>query len=580
MSDPKAKIAIAADDQASPVIRRVRAEIAGMKDNVSALTRVVGPLGAQIAGAFTVAAVGAWINRTIEGVDALNDLKDATGASIEKLSALEDVALRTGTSVESAGAAVVKLNQALNAASDPDSDAAKAIRAIGLSVDELKRMDPVDALQAVGRALADFRDDGNKGRIILELLGKSARELAPLLKDLAEAGELQAKVTTEQAEEAEKLRKEWSSLQKDALDLSRVLVGPFVSSMNRVIAKIREARGWWETLKAIDASAGILAGGKSGPEADYSGFAKTADSWGGGKPALADIGGDDDKARAKARAAADKALADRLRLAEFAAQQLVDIEEQAAKDAADAWKVWEKIQIADHDERAKAFELQWKQVFETIDAEQDRAIEEGQALLDSLADKGSDVADELALVFSSAAGEAITHWQGVRGLLKGILQDIAQIALRETVTKPLESSISGGLKGFDFGKLFSGGSAGGTNWGSLLDLFGGSFGGGYFAHGAAFDAAGIRRFAGGDVFGTPTLFRYGGGRTGLMGEAGPEAVMPLKRGADGRLGVAGGGGHTFVFNVAPGATVDDWRRSQRQVSSDLQRSLRRAGAIA
>ena len=30
----------------------------------------------------------------------------------------------------------------------------------------------------------------------------------------------------------------------------------------------------------------------------------------------------------------------------------------------------------------------------------------------------------------------------------------------------------------------------------------------------------------------------GGGQTGLMGEAGPEAIMPLKRGADGKLGVA------------------------------------------
>jgi len=99
------------------------------------------------------------------------------------------------------------------------------------------------------------------------------------------------------------------------------------------------------------------------------------------------------------------------------------------------------------------------------------------------------------------------------------------------------------------------------------------------AAGGAFDGS-IRKFAAGDVFGSPTLFRYGGGRMGMMGEAGPEAVMPLKRGADGKLGVAGGQTINVAINVAAGASADDWRRSQRQITSDLQRSLRRAGAIA
>ena len=56
-------------------------------------------------------------------------------------------------------------------------------------------------------------------------------------------------------------------------------------------------------------------------------------------------------------------------------------------------------------------------------------------------------------------------------------------------------------------------------------------------------------FARGGVVGSPTLFPMAGGRTGLMGEAGPEAIMPLKRGKDGKLGVqAQGGGTTTVNN--------------------------------
>ena len=59
-----------------------------------------------------------------------------------------------------------------------------------------------------------------------------------------------------------------------------------------------------------------------------------------------------------------------------------------------------------------------------------------------------------------------------------------------------------------------------------------------------------RPFADGGVVGGPTYFPMAGGKTGLMGEAGPEAIMPLKRGANGKLGVQmeGGSGSVVVNN--------------------------------
>lgn len=73
-------------------------------------------------------------------------------------------------------------------------------------------------------------------------------------------------------------------------------------------------------------------------------------------------------------------------------------------------------------------------------------------------------------------------------------------------------------------------------------------------------ANGIQPFAMGGIVDQPTLFRFasgGAGNLGLMGEAGPEAIMPLKRGRDGKLGVAGGGGETNItVNVdAKGTSV-------------------------
>ena len=75
------------------------------------------------------------------------------------------------------------------------------------------------------------------------------------------------------------------------------------------------------------------------------------------------------------------------------------------------------------------------------------------------------------------------------------------------------------------------------------------------ANGNAFAANNIVPYAMGGVVSRPTLFKFAQGgamRTGLMGEAGPEAIMPLSRGANGKLGVAsvGGGGTTnVVVNV-------------------------------
>ena len=82
--------------------------------------------------------------------------------------------------------------------------------------------------------------------------------------------------------------------------------------------------------------------------------------------------------------------------------------------------------------------------------------------------------------------------------------------------------------------------------------------GGAFADGGAFGPSGqITAFARGGVVDRPQMFKFAAGgsfKTGLMGEAGPEAIMPLKRGPDGRLGVSahGGGGDTNIeINIAP-----------------------------
>ena len=228
------KILISAKDEASRVLGQVRGSLEKTRSVVASVGSAFGLLGAV-----SVGGILAMTKNAIDGLDALNDLSDATGSSIENISALEDVAARTGTSFETVTNSLIRLNQALNAAK-PGSAQEQAITALGLSVKELKSLDPADALLKVAVAMGGFAADGNLARISQELFGKSLKEVAPLLKDLAEQGRLNATVTAEQAAEAEKLNKELSNLQKSASDAARSIGGALAESINKTLQLFRE----------------------------------------------------------------------------------------------------------------------------------------------------------------------------------------------------------------------------------------------------------------------------------------------------------------------------------------------------
>lgn len=243
----EAKIKITAVDAASTVLREVRGNFERLDAAAAKVGTVLGLVGvAGIAGLATLA------RNAINSVDALNDLADATGASIENLSALEDIAARTGTEFATVGSALVKFNQVLKD-SKPGSGAELALEAIGLQSKSLRELDPAQALLEVSKALDGFADNGDKARIVQELFGKSTKDVAALLKDLAEKGQLNGTVTTEQAKAAEQFNKELFALQKNITDASRAIIGPLVEAINTSIARFREGekagKSYWQTIR-------------------------------------------------------------------------------------------------------------------------------------------------------------------------------------------------------------------------------------------------------------------------------------------------------------------------------------------
>lgn len=627
-------------DKAGLLAERTANQISGAFSGLKSVAATVGP---ALAAVFAVAGIAGFVRQTLDGIDALNDLSDATGASIENLSALEDAAARTGTQMDTVGAALVKLNQQL-AAAKPGNETDQALRAIGLSAEELRRSDPAQALLQVAQSLQQFEDDGNKARLVQELFGKSVKEVAPLLKDLAESGQLNATVTREQADQVDRFNKELARLGKTATDVARDISGPLITAINNLLERGRK-EGFLSALftptetgraiqQAEDLSRAITvvtdrllradalsknlelpgavrnkwAADAAALRKQLEGLQRQAlDVTQGLKGPLPDEYGNEGRNRPRASlptisaapkparvAGLDRApdtyadvigrgvaalieRTDTVKLAELNAQ-LAKLDELAAAGldpkiveqvrsllipidkgdvgppiSAELEKInallaqTDSAQLAEaqrtlmllNDELSKvdAGSERFMQLQDAILAAQDR-LTELTGTFPELKKQTDDIGKDIGLTFSSAFEDAVVSGKKFSDVLKGIGDDLLRLLVRRNITEPIVGAI------------------GGINWGSLLAGFLGS------AKGNAFGPSGVIPFATGGIVNSPTLFGFAGGKTGVMGEAGAEGILPLKRGRDGKLGViaSGMGGGVVInqtINVAAGASRNE-----------------------
>ena len=170
-----------------------------------------------------------------------------------------------------------------------------------------------------------------------------------------------------------------------------------------------------------------------------------------------------------------------------------------------------------------------------------------------LTDFGTQVADSVKGAFKGLEDQLVsfvtTGKLNFADLANSIIQDFARIAIQQAIIAPLVKGV-----------------------GSLFGI--------PFANGGVFAQNGIQPFARGGIVDKPTLFPFANG-TGLMGEAGPEAILPLRRGRDGRLGVdagGGGGGINVTVNVDATGTKaqgDDGRAGQfaRAISEAVKNEI-------
>lgn len=218
-----------------------------------------GAISAAIGGAFTAAGVAMFAANVVKSIDALNDAADATGSTIEKMSALDDFARRTGASLQDVTGIVLTLQKSLSKAGDDDTKGVgAALKAIGLEAEELRNIDPADALKKVADALARFDDGAGKTRAIQVLL-KDAQTAAPLLKDLAEQQELVGHVSKAQADEVDKLVKSWAQLTASGHSFAVGVGNEVIPAFNDIINFTRRAQAEYGAFAG--SLVGLLGGG-------------------------------------------------------------------------------------------------------------------------------------------------------------------------------------------------------------------------------------------------------------------------------------------------------------------------------
>lgn len=211
--------------------------------------RSAGMLAAGALAAVGVSAVGAvaGFNALINGAADFQDIAEKTGASAEALASFGTAAGTAGTTVATIGDAMNKLTKNLTGVDDESKAAGAALGALGLNLQDFKKLSPEAQIEAISKSLAGFADGPGKAAVAMALLGKSGAELLPFLKALEEQGGRQIILTQQQIEladeYADKQAKAKAELQQYAQALATEALPSITAFMGALTDTAKEMLG-------------------------------------------------------------------------------------------------------------------------------------------------------------------------------------------------------------------------------------------------------------------------------------------------------------------------------------------------
>lgn len=199
----------------------------------------------------------------------LNDMSARTGTSVEALSSFKYAAEQTGGSLEDVEGGIRKMQKSLVEAAGGSTEANDALRGIGLSVGQLRNMKPEEQYRAISKGIAGLPNPANRTAVAMQLMGKSATKLLPMMKELSDL-EKEAKdagliLSTEDAKNADALGDAWGKLKQQFTGVivqTGAALAPALTSLAKVVSEnVAVAIGWIRENKGVVVAVAATAAG-------------------------------------------------------------------------------------------------------------------------------------------------------------------------------------------------------------------------------------------------------------------------------------------------------------------------------
>jgi len=546
----KFDLVVAAKTVGAASIKRLGNSMQGVSGKVKNLRLAMGGLNKTFATFGLIVSGGAFVGLVkgaIDSADSFGKLSDQTGIAANTLQAYVNAGKLAGISQETIDKGLRRLAQSMREADQGVATYADSFNALGLSVRDsegnLKSSETV--LGEIADRFADLPDGATKAAISMEIFGRSGASLINLLNGGSAAlTEFNYAVSDEFAQNAEFFNDQIAVLAIRFDGFRKQLVDALLPTLNNLVkmfSNILSADKDFDAFfKGIEVGLKIISSSVFTVVAGFRFLSTTIKSIISALNQLrqGNLGGVGD-----ALGGGLTETNDQLKKDMEVFKQIFTGEENAP---ATYFREGTKSVKEFSEEITKSFGSQMQSKLKTFN-DSIKTIQESMA---DVVVKGIKSMEDALVDF------VMTGKLNFKNLANSIIADMARIAIQQTITKPFTNFLKG--------------------------IFGS-------ANGNAFVDGKVQKYAYGGIVKKPTLFPMANGM-GLMGEAGAEAIMPLKRGSNGKLGVqATGGVGNIVVNVdASGTSVEGDEAQGRElgrlisvaVQSEIINQKRPGGMLA
>lgn len=504
---------------------RAQRTVQSASNKVKSIART---MGVSIAAGLSVGAIINAGEKSLEMADKYAKAARTVGMSVESLSAFNHVAELSGTSFATVEKSAIRLSANMKDVRDGVGEARGAFEELNISVtdSEGKMRNSESVMMDIADRFAQMEDGGRKTALAVDIFGRSGAQLIPMLDNgsagiramMEEAERLGVVFDSKTAAAAERINDQFLRVRRTADGFINNTVSKLIPDIEKMSNMMFAAAS---NTAEMDFAARTLS---TGMKLIMSGASVTATAFKIMGSVVASVA-----------AAVSFATEKKFNLAwETLKAGASDTVETIIKD-------WERMQKIWTNNPAAGAEVNKTVIvnhLNNINGINDAANAASKALVATLP-KAAEEANKYVSSSFNSMGNSLAQFvttgkASFKDLANSIISDMARIAIQEQVTSPLTQWMTSAL----------------SSWGGTPTSISPQYDGAW-AKGGVFGPGGhVTAFAGGGAFtnsivSKPTLFPFANG-TGLMGEAGPEAIMPLTR-IGGKLGVrAEGGGSSNV----------------------------------